>query len=148
MLAGILKNFYESFDMSTFKNRLKLQKLIYLIQANGINLGFGYNFYLYGPYSTDLARAGFQIDNYSEIKAILPEDKDVNHKFISIKDELGDKKEDTTWLECATSIIYLRRLGLERDEIIKTVEHKLTVFSEGYIEDVWNNLKKIGWINE
>lgn len=148
MLAGILKNFYESFDMSTFKNRLKLQKLIYLIQANGINLGFGYNFYLYGPYSTDLARAGFQIDNYSEIKAILPEDKDINHKFISIRDELGDKKEDTTWLECATSIIYLRRLGLERDAIIKAVEHKLTVFSEGYIEVVWNNLKKMGWINE
>ena len=147
-LAGILKNFYSTFDMSSFQNRLKLQKIVYLIQTNGINLGFGYNFYLYGPYSTDLARAGFQITDYSKVKTMAPEDKEINRQFMAIKDKLGPRKDDIKWLECATSIIYLKRLGFAKNKIIDTVAHKLTKFPKDYINSVWSDLEEVGWIDK
>lgn len=147
-LAGILKNFYSAFDMSSFQNRLKLQKIVYLIQTNGINLGFGYNFYLYGPYSTDLARAGFQITDYSKVKIMAPEDKEINRQFMAIKDKLGHRKDDIKWLECATSIIYLKRLGVVKNKIIDTVAYKLTKFPKDYINSVWRDLEEVGWIDK
>lgn len=147
-LAGILKNFYPSFDMSFFQNRLKLQKVIYLIQANGINLGFGFNFYLYGPYSTDLARAGFQIEEYSTLKLLTPDDETVNEKFKSIIEKLEAKKDDIKWLECASSIIYLKNLGFSKEKIVKDVGSKLTIFPRDYIEKVWIDLNEKGWIYE
>lgn len=33
----------ESIDMDSFDNRLKYQKLIYLVQNSGLSLGYGYN---------------------------------------------------------------------------------------------------------
>jgi len=46
--------------LETFRDRLILQKSVYLLQGLGLPTKFGYGWYLRGPYSPALTRAVFQ----------------------------------------------------------------------------------------
>ena len=46
---------------NTTQDRLKLQKTIYLLQANGLQLGYGFSWYKYGPYSQDLVQDAYEV---------------------------------------------------------------------------------------
>ena len=50
------------FEINGFQDRLIMQKAVYLAQAAGVNLGYYYHWYLYGPYSPSLTRDEFAID--------------------------------------------------------------------------------------
>jgi len=58
---------FESIDMGSFDNRLKYQKLIYLVQNSGLSLGYGYNWYVRGPYSPSLTQDLFEINRNNQI---------------------------------------------------------------------------------
>jgi uncharacterized protein YwgA len=62
-----------SFGVNTFEDRLIMQKAVYLAQTAGVNLGYYYHWYLYGPYSPSLTRDGFAIA--MDISAGLDESK-------------------------------------------------------------------------
>lgn len=49
------------FQISTFEDRLILQKTVYLAQAAGVNLGYYYHWYLHGPYSPSLTRDEYAV---------------------------------------------------------------------------------------
>ena len=49
------------FKIDGFMDRLIMQKAVYLAQAAGVNLGYYYQWYLYGPYSPSLTRDEFAI---------------------------------------------------------------------------------------
>ncbi|MHC4596942.1 MAG: hypothetical protein ACYS9C_18310 [Planctomycetota bacterium] len=49
------------FKIDSFKDRLIMQKSVYLAQAAGVNLGYYYHWYLYGPYSPSLTRDEYAI---------------------------------------------------------------------------------------
>lgn len=49
------------FKINGFEDRLILQKAIYLAQAAGVNLGYYYHWYLYGPYCSSLTRDAYTI---------------------------------------------------------------------------------------
>ena len=57
-------------SVSTFANRIKLQKIVYLSEAMfGLKLGFAptFSWYLYGPYSPTLTKVMFQKEEEGEI---------------------------------------------------------------------------------
>ena len=43
-------------DLTTFSGRLVAQKVLYLVQAAKLDLGYFYSWYLRGPYSPDVSR--------------------------------------------------------------------------------------------
>jgi hypothetical protein len=47
--------------LSTFNERLTIQKAIYLAQAAGVSLGYHFRWYLRGPYSPDLTNDVFAV---------------------------------------------------------------------------------------
>ena len=49
------------FKIDGFQSRLIMQKSVYLAQAAGVNLGYYYHWYLYGPYSPSLTRDEYSI---------------------------------------------------------------------------------------
>jgi uncharacterized protein YwgA len=49
------------FKIESFEDRLIMQKAVYLGQAAGVNLGYYYQWYLYGPYSPSLTRDEYAI---------------------------------------------------------------------------------------
>lgn len=148
VLAGILKRSYKSIDRENFKDRLKLQKYIYLIQNRGIPLGFYFNFYLYGPYSTDLTRASFQIEDYENAHPVKFKNEQYEKIFVDTLSVIDKHKNDTKWLECTSSILFLKDIGYTKASIYRKLKNKITSFDESYINQVWKELIDIGWLNE
>jgi uncharacterized protein YwgA len=123
-LGGVLKNIYSSFDMQSFENRLKLQKIIYLLQAHGLNLGYVFSLYLYGPYSTELTRDGFELPEFSKINFASFENTDSQGKFQSFVRFIEPHKNNITWLEIAASIHLLIKIGYSEENAIEFIKHK------------------------
>lgn len=110
--------------------RVRMQKVFYLLDQLGLDSGFGYEYYHYGPYSADLssavadARAFHLIDEETAARAgdgvtysiyKLQQDVEVNEGAFG---KLGSKKakelvtslkdEDATVLELAATIHWLK----------------------------------------
>ena len=49
--------------LSTFDDRLIMQKVIYLAQAAGVRLGYYYRWYLRGPYCPSVTDDAFEVEN-------------------------------------------------------------------------------------
>ena len=60
-IGGIIKR-VSNFSMASLEDRKKFQKTIYLLQAFGIDLGYEFIWYLHGPYSPELTRVGYAIE--------------------------------------------------------------------------------------
>lgn len=130
-LAGLVKRVYPDFDMTIFSNRLKLQKMVYLMQVSGLNLGYEFRLYLKGPYSTILARDGFDMPNIKKSSELKFEDVDSEQKFIKLLDFLKDKKDNVDKMEIMASLYKFHELypNEKEDEIIKHIEDKSPRFS-------------------
>jgi len=105
---------FDNIDMDDFDNRLKYQKLIYLIQNQGIRLGYGYSWYVRGPYSPALTRTLFNIDEnpclFDGAKKIkFDQEKEVAKRLTNLKSLLGDHIDDPIYLEVLASIHYLHK---------------------------------------
>jgi uncharacterized protein YwgA len=148
VLAGLYKRLYQKLDMSDFDDRFRMQKFVYIAQSQGINLGFFFNFYLFGPYSTDLARTAFQITNFEKAKTLKFKDEVHEQKFSEIISVLSKFKDDNKWLECASSILFLKSLGYSRRHILNRIGNKVTRFENEYIVKVWTELINLGWLND
>jgi len=113
ILSRILKSIgIEQVDMDNFDNRLMYQKLIYLTQNYGLSLGYGYSWYVKGPYSPELTKTLFTItpeflsesDNFR-----FQNDDVVIGKIHEIRTILNDKIQDPFFLEVLASIVYIKK---------------------------------------
>ena len=143
-------------DMSTFDNRLQLQKIIYLLQSSGMSLGYGYNWYVKGPYSSPLAHDLFGIEKSTEIyeknEGIKFKDHEhIVHKLESFRDFLGDDINDVKYLEVLASLHYINEttfLGKDDESELKhrLLEAKPSLKNVTNIDDVlskaYTNLSK------
>jgi uncharacterized protein YwgA len=150
-LAGIVKRVYPNFDINLFTNRLKLQKLIYLMHAKGINLGYEFGLYLHGPYCMQLTRDGYEINNIAICPEIKFGDPLIEKKFLELINFLGDKKNNPDVMEILASLHLFKRLypSERKEQIVKRIADKDTKFKnmEKKIEELYNLLKVEGLIN-
>jgi len=146
ILGGIFK-ILGTYDMSSFNGRIVLQKTVYFLQAFGINLGYGFSWYWYGPYCSDLSRDSFKLESYFEevapIKFVSSSDE---KKFRTLIDFLGDKKNDAKSLELLASIHLIKKSNhdFKKDEIITRVRNKHSYFNdEKLCLEAWKYLEPI-----
>ena len=133
------------FSMERFSDRLKLQKLVYLLQAFGVYLGYDFSWYLRGPYCSLLAHNGFSLQEIYDmipagIKLRSRRDRDNFTRFLRF---VKDKKIDD--LEIAASLHYLKKVhgGQISDEgIIKRVTKKRDSFTREQVDGIWKEMKK------
>lgn len=131
-LAGLVKRIYPKFNMTQFDDRLKLQKFIYLMQSCELNLGYKFRLYLCGPYSTQLARDGFDIPDISSCSELKFEDTRTEEVFESLIEFLQDKKDDPEVMEILGSLLLFRHLFPHKneEELINQVVEKSPIFSD------------------
>lgn len=101
-------------DMNSFDNRLKYQKVVYLLQSFGLSLDYGFTWYLKGPYSSPLAHTLFSIEKnpqlYEESKELkFKNDHAITEKLIEFRDQLGHNIEDVLYLEVLASLHYINK---------------------------------------
>lgn len=160
-LGYILRSIHNSsFKMDTFNDRLRLQKLVYMVEAFGVYLGYDYSWYLRGPYCTSLARAGFELEqinykipDHARAKFMYPETQkkfDRATKFIA---SIMKDPDDLTRLEIASSIhLLVVTTDLPKPTIIDRVISKMSGldinrdFLASSCEEMWTRLCKEGLI--
>lgn len=124
LLKLILDKLNIEFEIATKADRIRLQKIVYLLQRCGVNLGYNYGWYIYGPYSRDLTSVYYDLEmsikcnekdyDWYKLDEDVQELTDSIEKFkkiskipngVSIADTT--KSEDVAWLEFIASIDYL-----------------------------------------
>jgi uncharacterized protein YwgA len=113
ILSRVLKTIgFDNVDMDNFDNRLIYQKLIYLIQNYGLSLGYGYSWYVKGPYSPELTKTLFTInpESFAESDNFRFQNDDVViGKMHEIKTILNNKIQDPLFLEILASIVFIKK---------------------------------------
>ncbi len=116
------------FDVTQFDSRLMAQKLVFLLQELGVDLGYGdYNFYLRGTYSPRLTKDLFSVQDASGVRGkskLSARDKDRIRRLretIQLRPHL---------LEVMAAYRFLRKEGLPQDEAIKTIKRTKPFLSE------------------
>ena len=103
--------------IDTLDDRVTFQKAIYLAQAAGIPLRYRYSWYIMGPYSRDLTRDYYDLQEYPQDSS----ESDISHvvrepysttltKLKSIMDvPEGVTLDQRSWLELLSSVHFLRK---------------------------------------
>ena len=148
LLGGILRRIGD-FNLSEFSERLRFQKTVYFLQVFGIYLGYRFSWYVYGPYSPDLARDGFQWKPIrDQIPPIAFSNAETEKKFDDLLSFLGEHKKISRNLELLASIHFLSRLDpkFSKEDIIDRVKAKQWYFNEPVARKAWDYLGKFGLI--
>ena len=127
ILPAVYRKVYETdFSPYDFSQRVKMQKLVYLLQEAGITLGdYSFFWYKHGPYCQKLQEDILNsVDNNIEINY-----SENALQIISTLKELFFTKTDynqTQWVECLASLHYLFSnvfsYDVEPSEIIAKLE--------------------------
>ena len=145
-LGFILKQIKDyEFTMQDFDDRLRLQKLIYLLQASGVYLGYDFSWYLRGPYCSQLAHNGFALRKvYGDIPDDIRLKNECDRKNFAKFQKFVDGK-DIDGLEIAASLHYqktVRGKNVTDEDILKKVTEKRPNFTEQKVRDIWGEMKK------
>jgi len=143
-LGGLLKRI-GNYDMSSLEGRLILQKTIYLLQVFGLNLGYNFSWYIRGPYSTELTKDGFNlIEIYDGLCQRRFVAENAERRFKEYLEFLGERKNDSDWLELLASVHFLKKSYPSKDEeeIIGTLMRYKPHFTKERCREAWNHLKK------
>jgi uncharacterized protein YwgA len=149
LLFACLRNLGIEPNMDTFRERKRMQKIVYVIQHFGIKLGFDFTWYLYGPYSPDLTTAIFDVieRNFQvEERRLSPKEQKI---LSSISNFLGEDINSTENLELLGSLIYLKDFNensmvkhkASKQEIISILKERKPHFSDEEIEYQWKRLE-------
>lgn len=145
-LGGLLKRIGNYDKMSTFEGRLRLQKTVYLMeQAFNLNLGYGFSWYIRGPYSPLLAGRGFELRQaYDNLPIASFKDSAAENRFQEFLKFLGDRKDNADWLEIIASIHFLRTVhpSVSKDWILHKVKNKQHYFTLAQCSEAWDCLEK------
>ncbi|HJH32745.1 MAG TPA: hypothetical protein C5S50_11380 [Methanosarcinaceae archaeon] len=130
-------------DMEDFSNRIKYQKIIYLLQTSGPSLGYGFNWYIRGPYSSPLAHVLYNINDttYEKSKNITFNDNERIESLITdFKNKLGSDIDNVDYLEVLASLHYINKSTFSGNGEFSDLKKKLL--------NVKPNLMQIDNIND
>ncbi len=117
--------------MDQFDDKLEVQKITYLAQESGIDLGYEFEWYIRGPYCKQVSEdAHTAIDNKLTEH---PNDVDLNQEQVEEFGEmLRPHLDNTDWLEIAASILYLKNENYGDKELYDIIGYLLEDLTYGY----------------
>ncbi len=143
-ITGDLKSF-----QSDFSKRLEFQKITYLLQESGADLGYRFGWYIHGPYSSSYADDAYSL-------AALPEeyfdsaqesvDQSAIRKVIDLLDSIPSTMSKPYWLELLSSVHYVKRhsypkVNSKRQVVDYLLQLKGKKFSESDIDKAYDVLQ-------
>lgn len=128
-MSQVLKEIYqvilnEEFHYSELSERIKLQKIVYLLENMGVHVGnYSFTWNKYGPYSIALDDDAYRCVQTNEIHNIMFT-QEAQNAFEQIKTMISQRGlyEDTNWLECISSLHYLKyvlRFSVDDNIVLK-----------------------------
>ena len=128
-MCQVLKEIYtevlnEQFCYDELSKRIKLQKIVYLLENMGVHVGnYSFTWNKYGPYSIALDDDAYRCSQKKETQ-VVAFTKEALEAFNQIKEMISKKTtyEDTNWLECISSLHYLKfvlRFSADENKILE-----------------------------
>ena len=152
-VAVYLKNLGIDASLGSFSERVRVQKVVYMLKQFGADLGFGFTWYLRGPYSPSLTKTLFN-PTTDDIQA----QRGLNAKELKIANDmrnfLGSDFYSAERMELVASLVYLIKHGPDNDlpskaRIVKFLMDEKPQYSTDEIEQVWRRIVVSGiWNNE
>jgi hypothetical protein len=151
-------------SLDTFRDRLLLQKAVYLIQLVGIDMGYRFSWYLRGPYSSVLTDNLFELKSdyrlYDDLSSRYDLADDIIPLIRKCKTLLRKPQNvdlDTAfWYELLASLHYLKHItyipGVNNQEKTFDIVYKYLpsrkkeIFDRKQAKIAWDFLKKYGLI--
>ncbi len=135
-----------------------LQKIVFLIEAKHVNLGFDYGIHFYGPYSADLDFAVRELSddgvlsvNYTPMEHFISVNNSINIPEYSnpTVDEVIDEfsKDSPSELELIATALYVYLQSRNTDAIKPgVIKIKGTKYTDARIDAAIERLSKTGYI--
>lgn len=131
------------YSIDTIGKRILLQKKVYLAQDLGLPLGYGYSWYIHGPYSTDLTAVVYQIipegTEAIEGKTLKPQYRKIVESVNGLEgniEEYGLRLTVVQWYELIASIAYWYSRGYTTED---RVEERIRVTKPQFTEEQTKN---------
>ena len=126
------------YSLETISDRILLQKKVFLAQDIGLPLGYGYSWYIHGPYSTDLTAVAYQVipEGFEAVErnSLKAPYSRMIERVNSLETEIkmcGIKIGVVQWYELLASIAYWYRRGYtDENRIIARIKETKPQFSE------------------
>ena len=124
-----------------FAARLRIQKYVLIAQHMGLDTKYGYNLYIHGPYSPDLAAEYYRLaenpNTYeTESRENLPGQFRQDDFLTTVHGR------DVRWLEVATTLIDMHREHHSTERLVKHVANIKYIYPRSYIEEVLGDLRR------
>jgi uncharacterized protein YwgA len=137
--------------MTTFSERKRVQKLVYLLdKVFDMNFGFSYSWYLHGPYSPEVTRIVFDVIEGRQTASADPKvlSSEDLRKIDRLKAFLGNDLCSTDQLELLVSLHFLvdraKPLGLKKEEVTSFLKSKKPYFTDQEINGALGRLQELG----
>jgi uncharacterized protein YwgA len=149
-LAGLFSGINKKISMEKFEDKLQIQKITYIAQEYGINLGYPFEWYLRGPYCKQVSvDAHAVLDTHNE--NMTPKEAGLDEKQVKEFGEiLRPYINDPEWLEIAGSLLYLYKENYADkplDQVIGYMMEDLTYgyknFNESLVRKVLSDMIKV-----
>lgn len=135
-----------TFDFNNnFDRRLRLQKAVFLIEHKTGDFDYEFSLYLRGPYSKDLARDYYSINDnfYTDTKKSLSDEAKKMAEVITEKENL--------WLEIASTIVMFLNTHKPERAVERTKEFKSDILLDNnkdmnYVDSIYKEIKKMEWL--
>jgi len=143
-LAGVLKLFGKDADMSSYDNRLILQKIVYILKCRGVGLDYFFGWYIRGPYSCSLATDGYVLSNKPYIgPSMIPDEEARTVK--EVKETLGEDMKNGKKMEIIASLLFLKNECRFLDDagLVERLRGRKPWLTESEIQEGLEKLKKV-----
>ena len=145
-LVALFKGIKEEISMDSFDDKIRVQKIAYLAQTRGIDLGYKFQWYLRGPYCKQVS------EDAHDISECAPSDLDIE-KIKKFAEYIRSHTRDAQWLEIAASLIYLKNNHYKDYDIESVCGYLLDDLTYGYknfatssVQEILESLRKQDWL--
>ncbi|MDO8660993.1 MAG: hypothetical protein Q7K43_03825 [Candidatus Woesearchaeota archaeon] len=120
LVAGILKRL-KAGSLASLSERIRCQKIQYFAQVLKVSSPYSFGLYLHGPYSPDLARDLFAMEQYSQTILDAPfVSEELEERFVQLQKFISNVKE-LRMLEITATLHWLVSEGYTKDSADKKV---------------------------
>ncbi len=121
-------------DMTPFSTRLRIQKILYLLQELGLQTGWKFGWYVRGPYSPDLAHELFEHHEKGARDSRVQEDE--RKALEKFREKFGASPLNAQQLEAAAAVVYVAKsTRLRSAALVATVSKQKPYLPKPIIEE-------------
>lgn len=103
----VLRELEIKLDMKPFSTRLRIQKILYLLQELGLQTGWKFSWYVRGPYSPDLAHELFEHQQKGTRDSKVQDDE--RKALERFREKFGASPLSAQQLEAAAAVVFVAK---------------------------------------